>query len=206
LLFAAPISLISLLFLSCAIAAEEATFTVGIDTTCPYGLVNCWPEVREPIEGLRGVKTVSKRVDPKTLTCEVQMEQGLLLDAKALNKRVKDEAGAFFSVRGVEATLNGSLFRRDGEFVLQMIGGTNVLYLTPLRKKVQQDTKTKAAQLPDAAELAAYSRLVSESRHESSLVRVIGPLQAEGNRAILQVRQFDWLKDSHADVSQREKP
>ena len=75
------------------IAAETASFTVGIDTTCPYGIVNCWPEVREPIEGLRGVKTVSSRVDPKTLTCEVQMEQGLLLDAKALNKRVKDEAG-----------------------------------------------------------------------------------------------------------------
>ena len=189
----------ALLFFSSStlIAAEGLTFTVGVDTTCPYGIVNCWPEVREPIEGLHGVKAVSSRVDPKTLTCEVQMEKGLLLDAKALNAKVRREAGDFFSIRGVEAALSGSLVRRENQLALQMNGTSNLVFLRPLRQKVQKDPTTKVPVPPTDGETTAFERLAGRWNDRASAVRITGPLVLiDGNQTILEVRQFEWMNET----------
>lgn len=180
--------------LSSPIQAQEPTFTVGVDTTCPYGIVNCWPEVREPIEGLHGVKSVSARIDPKTLTCEIQMEHGLLLDAKALNAKVRADAGDFFSIRGVEANLTGSLCRKRDRLALRIGGKPNLVFLTQLQQKVQKDPATKISVPPTAEEQSAYERLAAEWNGKQTNVRIVGPLVLMSDRrTILEVRKFDWI-------------
>jgi hypothetical protein len=182
------------------VLADEPTFTVGIDTICPYGLAGCWPEVREPITKVPGVTTVSEAIDLHTLTCKVEMQKGLMLDLKVLRDGLRKRVGNSFTVRGVEATLHGYLVRDGSDLALQLCGDTNIFRLAPLRQKVQTDD-TKLAQWPSEDEFCAYGRLIFEYNGQSCSLRITGPLVDQGDgRTILEVRQFQWTQDAKIDV------
>jgi hypothetical protein len=186
---AAITCLASLLF------ADDPKFTVGIDTICPYGLAGCWPEAREPITKVPGVTTVSEAIDLHTLTCTVQMKQGVILDLKILRDGLRKRVGNSFTVRGVEATFQGVLVRDACDLALQICGTSHIFRLAPLHQKVQTDD-SKLAQWPTDDEFGAYGRLASGYNGQSCSLQVSGPLVDQSNGStLLEVRQFQWMQD-----------
>jgi len=139
------------------------------------------------------VKSVSERADAHTWTCRVQTSDGRLPDMKALARCIR-EVGEPFSVRGVEATVDGLLIEEEGRLTLWATGTGEKLRLAPLRRKVQWDPRAKRDYPPTQRERNAFKNLVAQWKGSSRLIRIIGPLAeaGEGEPLTLEVREFRW--------------
>ena len=191
---------------------SEYKYLVGIDSiSCPYGIVACWPEVREALVNLDGVTSVSQNADRGTQTGEVRMKTGTVLNPQAVRVKLQEYTGQTFSLRGVEATLTGIAERKNGRIVLKVSGAKELLQLGPLGRKVQKHApavrqeagETGAPALvdplagqdhaPTAEEREAFERLGTNLLQPLS-VRVVGPLVEDADAGIiLQVREFEIL-------------
>ena len=95
-------------------------------------------------------------------TCRIVPRGGRLLDLGELEQAVR-KVGQQFSLRGVEATVEGTLSRAPDGAPLLQLGAGDVLRLAPLRRKVQWDPEARRAEPITAAERGAYGRLVAAS-------------------------------------------
>jgi hypothetical protein len=149
--------------------------------------------VREGLERLDGVESISQRPDLRTATCELRMKNGRLLDPQRLSKFISDiRVGA--RLRGLEARVNGLLEKQGEGFLLRLAGSDELLHLAPLGRKVQQDTAKKRPSSSTRSERKACERLLARWRGKPISVQVTGPLlKSDRGVLILQVRRFERI-------------
>jgi hypothetical protein len=134
---------------------------------------------------------VSEDADSRTWTCKIETQSGGLLSLKALARTVGD-VGEHFSVRGVEATVEGWLIQKKEHFFLQWPGSTGTLQLASLTHKVQWDPRLKRAYPASLDEREALKRLVANWNGRPFRIQIVGPLveTRQPGMLILEVRQF----------------
>jgi hypothetical protein len=173
-------------------SAQVRSVTVGIDTTCPYGLVAWWPAVLEGLQRLDGVKKVEERLDPIALTASIATAKEALPNAVTIEKCLK-RTGEQFSLRGIEVTAEGVLVT-SGDRRQLLLPGEKPLTLTPLTTKVQWDTKKKERAALSESETAAFRRLNDAAPSHKERIRITGPLRrSEKGELTLEVRDFSWI-------------
>jgi hypothetical protein len=148
--------------------------------------------VREGLERLDGVASVSEYCDPRTATCELRMKEGWSLDPRLLSQHLVDlRVGA--RLRGVEATKDGLIEQQGRSLLLRVSGSDEVLRLSDLSKKVQRDAKTGRAEISTRAERQACQKLLAKVKSGLRNVRVTGPLVGNGDIGplALEVRSFE---------------
>lgn len=101
---------------------------------------------------------------------------GRLPDRAALSKALL-RAGQQFSIRGIEATVEGWLERREGQPVLQVEGWEQPLVLAALTSKVQWARSRKQLAEPTPEERSAYDRLLEGWDGTPRRVRITGPVR-----------------------------
>lgn len=169
---------LSLGLLSALTARAENVFIVGIDSRCLYGLVACWPEVREPLTKVPGFKSVSQRVDPTAWTCEVRTRDGRAPDFAKIEQTLRAGIGEQFSLRGIEAKVSGTMRKSGNDFIVRLSGSGQVLKLAGLTRKVQWDPHLKADHAITDAERGAFDALRGRWRGKARTVQLTGPLRA----------------------------
>jgi hypothetical protein len=149
--------------------------------------------VRDTLRRLEGVQSVSDSASAETWTGEIVTRKGRLPDLRALALAVRS-VGNPFTLRGVEATIDGRLEQRGGQVALRVSVTGDLLLLAPLRHKVQWDPRLKREQPATAEERAAYTRLAEQAVQEGRSVRIVGPLveSSAGELPALEVRQVIW--------------
>jgi hypothetical protein len=147
--------------------------------------------VREGLARLEGVESIGPRPNLKEGTCELRMKNGRLLDPQVFSKFIYDiRVGA--RLRGLEATVKGSLQKQGDHFVLRIAGSDDVLRLAPLERKIQQDTAKKTPLPPTRSESNAARNLLAQWKGKPLSVQITGPLvRIEGKGLTLEVRQFE---------------
>jgi hypothetical protein len=151
--------------------------------------------VRDTLRRLEGVESVSDSASAATWTAEIVTRKGRLPDLRALARAIRS-AGDPFTLRGVEATIDGRLERRGDQLALRVAVSGDLLLLAPLGHKVQWDPRLMREQPATAEERAAYARLGEEAVQEGRPVRVVGPLVGSDTSEVpkLEVRQFLWQR------------
>ena len=148
--------------------------------------------VREGLARLEGVESVSDRCDRFTGTGELRLKNGRLIDPDTLAKNLTD-IGVGARLRGLEATIDGFLEKKDGKPVLRIAKSNEILQLAALTTKVQIDAvKSKRPQAPLKTEKDAYKKLRAQAKSQPQPIRITGPLRA-GKK--IEVRTFE-LKTS----------
>lgn len=144
--------------------------------------------VREGLARLEGVESVDERCNREKGTGGLRLRQGRLTDPTTFAKQIADiRLGA--RLRGLEATVDGTLEKNGGKAVLRVSKSNELLQLAPLTTKVQIDAlNTKKADPPSKDEKNAFKTLTRRFKGESLPVRVIGPLRS-GMK--LEVRAFE---------------
>ena len=134
---------------------------------------------------------MSEDADSHTWTCEIETQSGGLLSLKALARTVRD-VGEHFSVRGVEAKIDGWLIEKEGHFFLQCPKGTGTLQLASLTHKVQWDPRLKQAYPASLDEREALKRVLAKWNGRPFRIQIVGPLveTRQPGVLILEVRQF----------------
>ena len=119
--------------------------------------------------------------------------KGRLPDLGLLARRIR-EVGDPFTLRGVEATVEGRLVRDKSRFNLELTGTGERVRLGPLTHKVQWDREAKREQPATPAEKNAYKALTAKWDGKPRLIRAVGPLveQGKGKPFLLEVREFTW--------------
>jgi hypothetical protein len=151
--------------------------------------------VRDTLRRLDGVASVSDRASAETWTAELVTRQGRLPNLRALARAIRS-AGDPFTLRGVEATVDGCLERRGNQLALRVTGTGDLLLLVPLMHKVQWDPRQRREQPATAEERGAYTRLAGQALLAGRSLRVVGPLRegSAGEAPRLEVREFLWQR------------
>jgi len=179
------------------VSAQVRFVTLGIRTHCPYGVRGCWPEIRDGLETPKAIDVICGEPDIKTDTCEVKMRDDWIADAEMFQRNFLDMSIGV-DVRGVEATVDGTLEMHGTNLVLRWEGASSALHLAPLQRKVQWDVQRKQPEAATAAEQNAFAELAAEFKKLPGPVRVVGPLSKAGTaqpRQVLEVRKFEVLKN-----------
>ena len=183
--------------LSCLMATggkgQVRTVTLGITTHCPYGVGGCWAEIRNGLNLPEAIEAIPQRPDTTTQTFDLHVRQSWTPDP-GLFARNFAAMNVGVDVRGVEATVDGTLEREGTNMVLRASPNGPVLRLARLTQKVQWDVKRKRPEGVTRTERRAFER-VSELR-EPGRVRVTGPLIRSGSTLTLEVRKFQALPRS----------
>jgi hypothetical protein len=117
-------------------------------------------------------------------TCGIRMKEGRLPDLDALGRHLSEmRVGA--SLRGVEATIRGSI-SRNGE-TIWMAFGADRARLLPARRSVHRDVKRKQLIELTSEERAAHAQLV---RRTHRVLEVTGTLGRDNDGWTLEVRRF----------------
>lgn len=114
-----------------------------------------------------------------------------MLDPQVVARHIVD-IGVGAHLRGIEATVVGTLERRDGKPVLRIARTDQRLSLALLEQKVQwhPDRKRPLPSTPD--ERRALKRLLADWNGEPRRVVITGPLvRGKGGVLALQVRAFE---------------
>lgn len=174
-------------WVSAGARAEVLSLTLGIDVNSPYGISEPWATIRAGLLRLDYVESVAELPDRKTRTGEMRTKNGRVPDVDALATALR-ELGAGATLRGIEATITGTV-SRDGKDLSLKVGKTGeILRLAPLTRRVQRD----AIEITDK-ERNAFTELAS--RAEPAEVRITGPLRAragQGSLQTLEVRTFEF--------------
>lgn len=147
--------------------------------------------VREGLQRLEGVESVSERANHKTQTCEIRTRGGKFLAHDVVLQHILSlRVGA--RLRGIEANVDGWVEKRGDDLVFRVSGTNEILRLAPLTHVVQYDFKNKCPQAPTAEEIQAYQRLLAEWK-STPRVLITGPVVKSGDSPlpVLEVRHFD---------------
>jgi len=187
---------ILLLLLSLAAAhAEVRSVTLGIDVNSPYGIGEPWVIIREGLLRLESIESVSPQPDRQTATGELRTKKGLVPDVEALAKSIH-EIGAGASLRGVEATIDGRLEKRDGQLVLRVSKADDVLALEPVTQRVQLQPRKKSPEPLTEVEQKAFQNLGAKWQGTPLDVLITGPITKRNGKTVLAVRHFDFQADT----------
>jgi CelD/BcsL family acetyltransferase involved in cellulose biosynthesis len=122
------------------------------------------------------------------------MQDQRLPSVKAIAARLQ-AAGNQFSLRGVEATVHGTVELEGERLVVRVSRTGEVLSLAPLQRKVQWNARRKCDLPLTQAERTAHERLVQQWRGRPRPARIVGPLIQAGDEApVLEVRTFSWQR------------
>jgi len=123
----------------------------------------------------------------------MQTREGRLPDLEALSRCVR-AVGNPFSVRGVEATVEGWLVRDGKRWLLRLPGSREALRLAPLSRMVQWNPQTRRAPSPTHQEKYAYKSLAAKWTGQPRRIQITGPLLPAGKNdlPVLEVRQLHW--------------
>jgi hypothetical protein len=121
------------------------------------------------------------------------LQGGRFVDSLSLSNHIFNiRVGA--RVRGVEATIAGSVERDGTNFVLKIPGTNAVLQLSPLSRKVQQNVAAKQPQPATPGETSAFANLTKKFKRARACT-VTGPMiQRVDGSHVLEVRAFDTGK------------
>ena len=147
--------------------------------------------VREGLARLEGVESISETCDRRAGTGELRLRNGRLVDPVTLAQQIRDiRVGA--RLRGLEATIDGTLEQVDGKPHLRIPGSKQTLALAPLTQKVQMDAINKKPLPLSAKEKEAFGALAAKANGKATRVRVTGPLRKPDNTStlIFEVRDF----------------
>jgi len=145
--------------------------------------------VREGLARLEGVESISERCNRQAGTGELRLKDARLVDPQTLAKQIADiRVGA--RLRGLEATIDGFLEKKDGKPVFRISKSNEILLLAALTTKVQIDAiKTKKPEPATKEEKEGYKRLRARIKDQPQSVRITGPLRT-GMK--LEVRTFEF--------------
>jgi hypothetical protein len=145
--------------------------------------------VREGLVRLEGVESISERCNRQAGTGELRLKNARLVDPQTLAKQIADiRVGA--RLRGLEATIDGFLEKKDGKPVFRISKSNEILLLSALTTKVQIDAiKTKKPEPPTQEEKQGYKRLRARVKDQPQPVRITGPLRSG---MMLEVRTFEF--------------
>jgi galactose oxidase len=177
------------------IRADRTVVTVGLTSTCPYGLGACWGGAYEALKTLKGVDSVYKIPDAQHSTAQVYLEDGGLPDIDAWQRQFSEAANGSYQFRGVEVTLSGVVAAADGHLALRVPSAGVSVVLRPIKDgvKVQWDSAAKKPRDPSARELECYSSLQTNSpelARDDKELRLTGPLTRENGVWNLYVRTY----------------
>ena len=141
---------------------------------------------------------MSDDAERSTQTCQMRLRGSGLPDLPAMAEHIRT-MGFGARLRGVEVTVEGTLFEERERLYVRLAGSGAVLPLGELKhNKVQWDFKAKRAHRRTNQEREAHSRLRREWRTAPRLVTVVGPLVETKKQVILEVREFSWSSSAPA--------
>ena len=144
---------------------------------------------REGLERLDGVASVDEDPDLTNRTARIYPKKGRWLAPNQIAEHLKN-LGIGATLRGVEATIEGTIEQEGGNLYLRVGRSSRRLKLGPLTVKIQQDPLTKTARPPSAAEKNALAKLLDHvQRYPTKPVRVTGVLKCDPDTR-LELRQF----------------
>jgi hypothetical protein len=167
--------------------------TIGLTSTCPYGLGACWGGAYEALKKLDGVAAVQPIPNAEDSTADVYLGGPGLPNIDLWPEQFARTANGSYDFRGVEVTLTGRVQEVGGALQLVEAGSGAVLSLRPLVSgaKIQWDHKAQRPKPAARDELRAYARLLALTRDSGAHeVRVIGPLLRSGGELVVYVRKF----------------
>jgi hypothetical protein len=190
-------SLSSSLLLVSLVAAygEVRSVTIGVDVNSPYGISEPWVMIREGLLRLDDIESVSPQADRKTATGELRTKNGRVPDVDALAKGLR-EIGAGATLRGVEATIDGRLEKRDGQFLFRLTKTDEVLLLQPATQRIQLQPRRKSPEPLTETEQKAFQNLSAKWQGAPLDVRITGPITKRSGKTVLAVRHFDFQADT----------
>jgi galactose oxidase len=168
--------------------------TIGLTSTCPYGLGACWGGAYEALKKLGGVAAVQPIPNAEDSTADVYLDNQGLPDVDLWPEQFARTANGSYDFRGVEVTLTGQIRELDGALQIQVASSGALVLLRPLgpAAKIQWDRDAKRPKRAARGELHAYAGLETEYRNggPDRQVRVIGPLIKANGQWVLHVRKF----------------
>jgi hypothetical protein len=167
--------------------------TIGLTSTCPYGLGACWGGAYEALKKLDGVAAVQPIPNAEDSTADVYLGGPGLPNIDLWPDQFARTANGSYDFRGVEVTLAGRVQDVDGALQLVEAASGALLHLRPLLPgtKIQWDREARAPKPAARDELLAYAELLAQTRQSGARqVRVIGPLLRTAGELIVYVRKF----------------
>jgi hypothetical protein len=169
-----------------------STLWLGLDVNGPYGLGEPWAVIREGLQSAGGWEWLAETPDLETATFRGRLSSGCWPD-EAVLKRQLSAVGAGATLRGVEAAVEGWLYREHNRLYLRVTGCEDPIALAPLNRKIQRHGRNRSEARKTIAERGAHDQLRAGVGNEPRLVRVLGPVvqSQHGHQWLLEVRDFD---------------
>ncbi len=124
------------------------------------------------------------------------MAEGRIPDLAAWRRVFREILGQAFTIRGVEASIEGRLAEWAGRLELTVEGSEEILGLASLTEKVQWDPRRRRPQKATREERGALARLSAEGKGRPGRIRITGPLREVegGGPPLVEVREFAWVR------------
>ena len=172
-------------------AASGTRIEAGITASCPYGLSACWGGAHEALRSLDGVQYVDPIPHGSSSTATIYLANDGLPALDRWGDQFRALVRQTYELRGIEATLTGTVEARDNVLLLTGGGQRFVVELIPLEPggKIQWDRAAQRPQTAGPGEAAAYATLgQSVASGSTRPVTVTGPLNQTQAGYRLQVR------------------
>jgi hypothetical protein len=177
------------------VLAGRMRVTIGLTSSCPYGLGACWGGAYEALHNLEGVDSVYKIPDAQHSTAQVFLKEDGLPDIAQWQNQLAESANGSYHLRGVELSLTGTLESADGHLQLQPATIPTKIILKSIKDgvKVQWDPAAERPRDPTPEEHDCYSSL--QANYESfaknkTQLRLTGPLVRGDGGWTLFVRRY----------------
>jgi galactose oxidase len=168
--------------------------TVGVVSTCPYGLGACWGGAYEALRNLEDVALVNPTPDIDDSTVELFLADQQLPPMATWARQFEGLVNGRYLFRGAEITLRGDIERDAGRLFVAATTDTPRIELTPLsqNQKVQWVHEAQAPHEADEDEVSAYGNLDRAIGDHSTAfgANVTGPLWQVESAYRLAVRTF----------------
>lgn len=173
--------------------------TVGITSTCPYGLGACWGGAHEALINVDSVVSVDRVPNLQDSTATIYLQDQGLPQLAKISEQFTSVVNGSYEIRGFEVTISGCLKSQGGSLCLQHRFGdkTEDVVLTHLDagKKVQRRRSHVTPHGSDGlshAEIGAFKNLENACGSASDLnVSVTGTISCVGDHYELAVRHFE---------------
>jgi hypothetical protein len=155
---------------------------------------------------LEGVERVGEAASVEDWTCEIHPGPGFPVDAGRIDTHFQ-RCGVGARLRGMEATVAGTLEFAGGEVLLRPAAGGLPIALVALTRKVQWDVRRNRQAAPSNDERQAMSRLLRRARGRPGTWRITGPLVVSSGRQYLslEVRKFVPAPEDRGAVTESER-
>jgi galactose oxidase len=167
--------------------------TVGLTSTCPYGLGACWGGAYEALKKLSGVVAVEPIANGEDGTASVYIE-GELTDPDLWRREFATTANGSYDFRGIELTLNGTVRASQDRLELTTASGL-IVRMEPLSsgRLLQWDKGARRPKPAAPQDMQAYDQLrqrVLDNGGALEHVRSLGLIERTGDEWIQKVRAF----------------